>query len=119
MTTSLLKQLERQASEAGNNHPEQILDEMGRRSTLSTTQIGKASEVRADEVGEQPLEPFAQLLIRGRDLFSKLPREEREGVYASLSTSESLISKMIRDSCAVTLQCAVRSHQVMILPLAS
>ena len=61
--------------------------------------------------GDRPMsQSFADLIVRGRQLFRALPREEREDVYKVLTHGNGLLSKMVRDACAVTVQCAIRSH---------
>lgn len=52
------------------------------------------------------------LIVRGRTLFRSLPQKEREDIYRALKAGDSLVARMVRDACAVTLQCAVRLHQV-------
>ena len=103
--TNVLKELEEQASQAKEERAVDL--------DVSVVDGVSTEQHHVDTVGATRMsQSFEELLARGRDLFRNLPREEREHVYETLSGSQGLLSKIIRDACAVTVQCAVRSHQV-------
>ena len=67
---------------------------------------------RAQEETEPISVAFTDLVARGRALLLNLPHNEREDIFRALKMSNSLVARMIRDACAVTVQCAIRVHQV-------
>ena len=103
--TNVLKELEAQALQAKEEQAEDLNIRSGDGVATEQSHVATVGATRMSQ-------SFEELLARGRDLFRNLPREEREHVYDTLSGSQSLLSKMIRDACAVTVQCAVRSRQV-------
>ena len=89
--TRVLKQLE--SAEDGGHNSSRLLTTAGHdEESVSTT--------------------FVDLIVRGRALFLNLPQNEREDIYRALKAGDSLVARMVRDACAVTLQCALRLHQV-------
>ena len=68
---------------------------------------GLDAALRSDAVSQS----FADLIAGGRQLFRRLPFHERADLFRSLSHGKSVLSEIVRDACAVTLQCAVRGRR--------
>jgi tetratricopeptide (TPR) repeat protein len=78
---------------------------------VGTHELGAVAE-RAQEGADPISVAFTDLVARGRTLFRNLPQNEREDIFRALKASNTLVARMIRDACAVTVQCAIRTHQV-------